>query len=257
MPNKSQTKPIFDVVHANAHHHSIHDVARMPELLANLIRSRRSVRAFLPDEPDSSEINAVLELARYAPSGSNTQPWKVHVLPKSTIDAVYEAVRKSSVTPRKKSWTDYLYFPPVLPAPYIDRRRALGQALYDLLGIGRRDLEKIHQQHLDNLRFFDAPVGILVTIDRSLERGSWVDLGIFVQTILLACSSRGLASCPQAAFAPFHEEIRTVIPMPEDQVLVCGIAIGYEDVTHPANQLRPSRAPLDEWVTWEGGMRKE
>jgi nitroreductase len=212
------------------------------------ITSRRSVRAFLPDPVDEATIRTILEVAARAPSGTNMQPWKVYVTTDETKKRIADAILNSGIRAEKAKWDEYRYYPDQFFEPYLTRRRAVGFALYGHLGIGRRDVDQMRAQHDRNFVFFDAPVGMIFTIDRRLNQGSWIDYGMFLQNIMVAARGRGLHTCPQAAFAPYHNQIRPVLGIPDEEVVVCGMALGYEDVTKPENDLRTERAPLNEWV---------
>lgn len=212
------------------------------------IRGRRSTRAFRPEGISTEVIRDVLALASRAPSGTNIQPWRVYVVGKPQIAEISSAIRQSGIRPDRAPWDDYQYYPNEFPEPFLARRREVGAALYRLLGIGRRDVAKMRAHFDRNFRFFDAPIGLLVTIDRRLEKGSWLDLGMFMQTLLLAAQARGIATCTQAAFAPYHHQIRPIVGIDPGEVLVCGIAMGYADEQCPENSLRTSRANIDDWV---------
>lgn len=214
----------------------------------NTIRSRRSTRAFEARDLSMSMVRELLSLAARAPSGTNMQPWRVTILDRPHIDAMAKAIAASGIKPHQAPWDDYRYYPETFPEPFAERRRTVGAALYGLLGIGRRDVKAMRRHFERNFRFFGAPVGLVISIDRRLEKGSWLDLGMFIQTLLLAAQARGIGSCVQAAFAPYHHHIRPVIGLPETDVLVCGIALGYADESRAENGLRTERAPLDEWV---------
>ena len=225
--------------------------ADVTEIVDEAITSRRSVRAFLPDPVNEETVREILEVAARAPSGTNMQPWKVYVVTGKTKHAISDAILTSGIRAEKVEWDEYKYYPSQFFEPYLTRRRAVGFALYNLLGIGRRDVERMREQHDRNFVFFDAPVGMIVTIDRRLEVGSWLDLGMFIENILIAARGRGLHTCPQAAFAPYHRQLRPILDIPENEVVVCGVALGYEDKSKPENQLRSERAPLDEWTVFK------
>ena len=214
------------------------------------LTSRRSVRAFLPTPVEDATIRDILAVAARAPSGTNMQPWKAYVVQGEKKQALSEAILNSGMRPEKIAWDEYKYYPDQFFEPYLTRRRAVGFALYSLLGIGRRDVEKMRAQHDRNFTFFDAPVGMIFTIDRRLNMGSWVDHGMFLQSIMIAARGRGLHTCPQAAFAPYHRQIRPLLSIPDEEIIVCGMALGYEDESKPENQLRSERAPLEEFVTF-------
>lgn len=212
------------------------------------IVSRRSVRAFLPTPVDEAVIRDILDVAARAPSGTNMQPWKVYVTTGEVKQRLSDAILNSGVRAEKAVWDEYKYYPDQFFEPYLGRRRANGFGLYGVLGIGRRDVDRMRAQHDRNFVFFDAPVGMIFTIDRRLNQGSWVDYGMFLQNIMIAARARGLHTCPQAAFAPYHRQIRPVLGIPDEEVVVCGIALGHEDTTKPENTFRTDRAPQEEWV---------
>ncbi len=212
------------------------------------IIQRRSVRAFLADSVSIKDINEILTVAARAPSGTNIQPWKVYIVTNQKIAEISKAIISSGIKPERAVWDDYRYYPSRFVEPYLARRRALGAALYKLLGIEKREVARMRAHFNRNFDFFGAPIGLFISIDRRLEVGSWLDLGMFIQNVLLVAQGRGLATCPQAAFAPFHKQIRGLIGMPDEEILVCGIGVGYEDREKPENSLRTDRAPLDDWV---------
>ena len=214
------------------------------------IESRRSVRAFLPDPVDEATVREILELAARAPSGTNMQPWRVYVTTGEAKERLSRTVLECGIRAEKAKWNEYKYYPDKFFEPYYGRRRAVGYALYGHLGIGKRDVDQMRAQHDRNFVFFDAPVGIIFTIDRRLNQGSWIDYGMFLQNIMIAARARGLHTCPQAAFAPYHRQIRPVLDIPDEEVLICGMALGYEDVSKPENDLRTERAPLEEWAVF-------
>lgn len=214
------------------------------------ITSRRSVRAFLPTPVADETIRDILRVASRAPSGTNMQPWKVYVLTGGKKEALSRAILDSGIRPEKIEWDEYRYYPDQFFEPYLTRRRTVGFALYGLLGIGRRDVERMREQHDRNFTFFDAPVGMIFTIDRRLNVGSWVDHGMFLQNVMIAARGRGLHTCPQAAFAPYHRQIRPLLGIPDEEVVVCGMALGHEDGTKPENALRSERAPVEDFVTF-------
>ena len=214
------------------------------------ITSRRSVRAFLPTPVPDETIKDILRVASRAPSGTNMQPWKVYVVTGERKAALSRAILDSGIRPEKIEWDEYRYYPDQFFEPYLTRRRTVGFALYSLLGIGRRDVERMRAQHDRNFTFFDAPVGMIFTIDRRLNAGSWVDHGMFLQNVMIAARGRGLHTCPQAAFAPYHRQIRPLLGIPDEEIVVCGMALGHEDETRPENGLRSERAPVEDFVTF-------
>jgi nitroreductase len=214
------------------------------------ITSRRSVRAFLPTPVERSVIEDILRVSARAPSGTNVQPWKVHVLSgaarQSLSDRIMEAYENAEVA--KSHTQEYDYYPTQWVSPYIDRRRKIGWDLYGLLGIAKTDKARMHAQHGRNYTFFDAPVGLIFTIDRILGQGSWLDYGMFLENIMIAARGRGLDTCPQAAFTQFHRIIAQELKLPESEMVVCGMALGYEDRSAVENQLLTEREPLESFV---------
>lgn len=225
-------------------------IAGDADIVDEAIVSRRSVRAFLPDMVDDDTIRAILTVAARAPSGTNMQPWKVYVTKGETKQRISDAILNSGIRAEKADWDEYRYYPTQFFEPYLTRRRANGFGLYGALGIGRREVDKMRAQHDRNFVFFDAPVGMIFTIDRRLNQGSWIDYGMFLQNIMVAARGRGLHTCPQAAFAPYHRQIRPVLNIPDEEIVVCGMALGHEDTSKPENAFRTDRVPLEEWVTF-------
>lgn len=210
------------------------------------IVSRHSIRAFLDRPVPRALIEHILGVASRAPSGTNTQPWKVYVLTGAALQALSGEILAAFEQPdwEKTHHDEYDYYPQEWKSPFIDRRRKVGWDLYGLLGIGKQDKEKMHAQHARNYAFFDAPVGLIFSIDRILGRGSWMDYGMFLQNIMVAARGWGLDTCPQAAFTPFHSIIARHVAMPAEEMLVCGMALGYADRKHIANQLVTEREPV-------------
>lgn len=214
------------------------------------IVSRRSVRAFLPDAVEDDVVRAILEVAARAPSGTNMQPWRAYVTRGEVKQRITDAILSSGIRAEKAEWDEYKYYPDQFFDPYQARRRANGFGLYGALGIGRREVDKMRAQHDRNFVFFDAPVGMIFTVDRRLNKGSWIDYGMFLQNIMIAARARGLHTCPQAAFAPYHRQIRPILNITDEEIVVCGMALGYEDTSKPENSFRTEREPLAEWVTF-------
>ena len=210
------------------------------------ITSRRSIRAFLPTAVPRTEIEALLEVASRAPSGSNTQPWKVYVLTGEIKHRVSEEILKvyNDKAQFEALTEDYKYYPTQWDSPYIERRRKVGLDLYKLLGLGRDDKAGMHAQHGRNYTFFDAPVGMFFTVDRTMNTGSWLDFGCFLQSLMIAARGRGLDTCAQAAFNRFHNTIRAVTGIPQSEVLMCGMALGYADMSKIENSLISEREPV-------------
>ncbi|AJG18896.1 nitroreductase [Cupriavidus basilensis] len=215
-------------------------------LIDQAIITRRSVRAFLDTPVPRAVVNEILAVASRAPSGTNAQPWRVYVLTgdakvklSADVLAAYDDPQRDS-----KYREEYPYYPREWVAPYIDRRRKVGWDLYSLLQISREDKARMHAQHARNFTFFGAPVGMIFTIDRILELGSWLDYGMFLQSIMVAARARGLDTCPQAAFTQFHAVIGNHLRLPADEMVVCGMALGHADPAAIENTLSTEREPV-------------
>lgn len=216
------------------------------------IRSRKSVRRFLPLHVPRHTVEHILELAARAPSGSNLQPWHVHVLTGQAKQDFCNDVLGAAKETNQQHQAEYDYYPSEWFEPYLGRRRQNGFGLYEKLGIARDDHEARELQTLRNFQFFDAPVGLLISLDKRLNTGSYLDVGMFVQNILLAARGRGLHTCAQAAFAWYHQIARRHVPILDEHVLVCGIALGYEDLGAPENALETPREELSRFTTFHG-----
>ena len=236
----------------------MHETANMtPEAVRSFvdeaIRSRKSVRAFLPTPVERATVEELLAVASRSPSGSNIQPWKVRVVGgevKSRLtQAILDAIERDGVDKYRREWN---YYPVQWREPFLGRRRKIGWDMYGLLGVGKGDHEGTHRARLRNYEFFGAPVGMIFTLDEDLEIGSWLDLGIFVGTIMIAARGRGLDTCPQAAFADFHQIIRPLLNIPENEIVICGMALGRIDPDAPVNTLTTERAPISDFATFEG-----
>jgi nitroreductase len=214
------------------------------------ITSRRSVRAFLPQAVPRPLIEDILKVASRAPSGTNTQPWKVYVLTGQALHTLSDKILAAYNDPaaRATHTQEYAYYPEQWQSPFMDRRRKVGWDLYGLLGIEKTDKARMHAQHGRNYCFFDAPVGLMFTIARVMGQGSWVDIGMFLQNIMVAARARGLDTCAQAAFIPFHRIVMAHIGAPADEQLVCGMALGWADPAAIENTLVTEREPVSSFV---------
>lgn len=209
------------------------------------ITSRRSIRAFLPTPVPREMVEAILQVAARAPSGTNTQPWKVHVLTGDAKRRLSDAIVAAYDDPAERAThtEEYAYYPTEWVSPYIDRRRKVGWDLYGLLGIGKTDKVRMHAQHGRNYRFFDAPVGLIFVIDRIMRQGSWLDYGMFLQNVMVAARARGLDTCPQAAFTQFHRIIEAQLGLQPHEQVVCGMSLGWADPAAVENGLVTEREP--------------
>ena len=214
------------------------------------ITSRHSIRAFLPTPVPRETIETILAVASRAPSGTNTQPWHVAVLTGAALQSLSMKLVAAYDDPveRARHTEEYAYYPTEWKSPFIDRRRKVGWDLYGLLGIAKTDKERMHAQHRRNYEFFGAPVGFMFTIDRIMRQGSWLDFGMFLENIMVAARGRGLDTCPQAAFTPFHRLITEAIGIPDDQQLVCGMSLGVRDPDAIENTLVTEREPVSAFA---------
>ena len=213
------------------------------------IQGRISTRAYL-DKPVSREtIRKILDTARWSPSGVNTQPWKVAVVQGEALARLSAALlqlQAEGVAPTP----DYSYYPGKWVQPYKGRRFQCGMDLYKALGIGREDKEKRLEAALNNYRFFGAPVSLFFFIDRDLRQGSWLDMGMFIQSVMLAAREFGLDTCPQASTADYPDAVREQLGITAQNLLVCGMAMGYADREHSVNRYRTQREAVDDFCTW-------
>lgn len=210
------------------------------------ITSRRSIRAFLPRPVPREMLEELLQVAARAPSGTNTQPWNVYVLTGAAREGLSQKISAAFDDPEqaRQHTEEYAYYPQEWRSPFVDRRRKVGWDLYSLLGIGKTDKARMHAQHRRNYEFFGAPVGLIFTIDRVMRQGSWLDYGMFLQSVMVAARARGLDTCPQAAFTPFHRIIREHLQLPEQEMVVCGMSLGYADPDAVENSLVTEREPV-------------
>lgn len=221
-----------------------------------IIRERRSIRAFTSQPVDNALLKEILTTASYAPSGTNTQAWKVYVVTGEMKDkisnAVIEVIENTRKNPElgEQYQEAFRYYPTEWVSPYIDRRRQNGWELYGLLGIEKGDKDKMHAQHLRNYRFFDAPVALFFTLNKVLGDGAKLDTAMFMQNLMLSAKSHGLDTCAQAAWNKYHSIVLPLLGA-ENEILVSAMALGYADKNHIVNTLKPPRAGLDEFCVWK------
>lgn len=215
------------------------------------ITSRRSVRGFLPTPVGREVVEHLLAVASRAPSGSNVQPWKVHVVSGPALERLKQELTAAHFggVPEAR---EYEYYPTEWRSPYLERRRKLGWELYRLTGVARGDHEAGLRQRGRNYAFFGAPVEMIFTIDRDLGQGSWLDFGMFLQNIMIAARGHGLDTCPQAAIANYPDILRRQLGIGADQTIICGMALGVADPAEPANRLVSEREPVEGFTTFHG-----
>jgi nitroreductase len=220
--------------------------------VADALRSRRSVRKFLDTPVPQATIRDILDLASNAPSGSNLQPWNVFVLTGKPLESLGNAIQAAYLADEPGHVRDYRYYTDALHEPFLARKRACGWGLYGTLGIVRGNKPAMKAQRATNYNFFGAPLGMVFTIDRGLEVGSWMDFGGFLQSVMLAARSVGLHSCAQASIAEYPTIVRRHLPVSDDHAVVCGMAVGHADFDARVNQFRTERCAVDEFATFLG-----
>ncbi len=213
------------------------------------MRGRKSTRAYLDKPVARATIESILDAARWAPSGVNCQPWQVAVVTgtiKTRISEALLAVRKIG----QPENPDYAYYPKDWQEPYKSRRKATGLALYQALDIGKDDAFARLKAWNGNYHFFGAPAGLLFFVDRALSQGAWVDMGMFIENVMLAARGHGLETCPQASLAEYPDIVRGILAIPATRALVCGMALGYADAGAPVNSYRTEREPVSVFTSW-------
>ena len=226
-----------------------HDIFQTAPDVFAAARTRRSIRAYKADPVSMETVREIVALGRHAPSGSNIQPWRVHAMIGATLKRVGTAIQQAFLAgdPGKR---DYDYYTDPIEEPWLARRRQCGWGLYGTLGIGRGDHAKSKAYRARNYDFFGAPAGLVFTIDRKLERGSWLDYGMFLQTIMLAARARGLHTCPEAAIASYPDIVRRELGITGDWIVICGMAMGYADPADVINTFQPPRIEVDDYAVF-------
>ena len=210
------------------------------------VDSRKSIRAFLDKAVDDSLIKELLQKSSRAASGGNLQPWKVYVINGKTMNSFHKF---------QSEWTEtetpaYAIYPENLKEPYKTSRYEVADDMYSLLGIAREDKEERFKQVLKNYEFFGAPAAFFCFVDRQMGRPQWSDLGMFLQTFMLLAREAGLDTCPQEAWAMKQESVTAFVEAPDELMLFCGMAIGYQDESEKVNELRTSRRPIEDWTVF-------
>ena len=223
--------------------------ARTPDMSAReAVTGRKSVRGFLSNPVPRDTIEAILSEAARAPSGTNAQPWQVHVVAGAARDRLVRAVVAAAEVEEKSQ--EYRYYPDDWFEPYLSRRRKVGYDLYGLLGIARQDWDRRKAQHIRNFELFDAPVGLFFVMDRRLAQGSWLDTGMFIANVMTLARAHGLETCPQASWLTYGAVVHRELAIPDDRILLCGMALGRPDWDVPANALETERAALADFTTF-------
>jgi nitroreductase len=213
------------------------------------IRNRSCHRAFLDKPVSRAIIQKILDIARFAPSGTNTQPWKVAIVTGNSKQQISDAIiaaRKQGSEPNP----DYHYYPTQWIEPYKSRRFSCGMALYGALQIERQDTARRKAIWDLNYQFFGAPVGLFFYIDAVMDKGTYLDMGMFLQNVMLAARAQGLETCPQASLSEYPDIVRQHLQLNNDQIILCGLALGYSDYNNPINQYRTDREPVEKFTQW-------
>jgi len=213
------------------------------------MRGRKSTRAYLDKPVARATIESILDAARWAPSGVNCQPWQVAVVTGTIKTRITEALLAARKAGQPEN-PDYAYYPSDWQEPYKSRRKATGLALYRALNIGKDDAFARLKAWNGNYHFFGAPAGLLFFVDRALSQGAWVDMGMFIENVMLAARAHGLETCPQASLAEYPDIVRGILTVPATRALVCGMALGYADADAPVNSYRTEREPVSAFTTW-------
>ena len=217
-----------------------------------VVRGRFAARSFTDRPVSRREVTDILDVARFAPSGGNIQPWHIHVVAGAKKRALSAAVTEAHEEQRSDHTSEYRYYADDLPGAFGERRAEFGRIFYGSLGIDQTDGAARGRQTARNYEFFGAPVGMIVTIDRRLEKGSWVDLGMFVQNVLIVAASRGLDTCPQETFARYHVILRRHLPIQADEIVVCAISLGYADAAGRARAGAMPKTAVAGFSTFTG-----
>ena len=212
--------------------------------VSEAVASRASIRAFSSNPVKNNLIEEILKKSSRSPSGGNLQPWKIFVVNNSAMNEFLEF---------QKSWTEaetpaYDIYPPKLKEPYRTSRFELGEQMYEILGIGREDKDARIAQVMENFRFFGAPCALFCFVDRQMGPPQWSDLGMFLQTFMLLAKEAGLDTCAQEAWSIKHDSVSKFVKAEDDDILFCGMAIGYREDNAPVNSLKSQRRPLKEWA---------
>ena len=218
--------------------------------VSDIVKSRISTRAFLDTPVSDDDVRAILDIAKFAPSGGNVQPWRVHVVAGAARERLVATVKKAIAENPFAEEAELKIYPAKLWEPHRTRRYALAEQMYEKLGIAREDKPARLSWVLNNFEFFGAPVGLFFTLDRRFDKGQWAHLGMLMQTIALVAEEKGLATCMQESWMTRARTVSAFLGVPDGEQLYCGMALGYADKTAAVNSLRSERAELDEFVTF-------
>jgi nitroreductase len=220
--------------------------------VTDAVLARKSVRAFKPEPIPLADLKALLDVAKHAPSGGNMQPWKMIVLGGDEVAAVVKLGQATLAANPRGEADEHPIYPAVVAEPHRTRRYQVGEAMYEILGIAREDKMGRLGQMAQNFTFFGAPHAIFFVIDKSMGHGQWAHLGMLMQTICLVAEEKGIATCMQEAWGMVRKTLATHFSLPDNEMIYCGMALGYEDKSAAINSLRTARAPLEEIAVFKG-----
>ena len=218
--------------------------------VSEAVNSRRSMRVFKPDPVAKADIEWIIENANRSASNGNLQPWKLYVTMGAARKRLSSAILKAMDDGDNGPGAEYNVYPQEMTPVYDARRKLVGKQLYTLLGVPRGDAAGMLKQFRKNYEFFDAPVGMILSVEKRMGNGQWIDCGIFLDQLMLLAREKGLHTCPQAAFSRYQHVVRRELEIPEDQTVICGLALGYADPDVVPNSLITDRAPIQDFNTW-------
>ncbi|NQW54919.1 MAG: nitroreductase [Rhodospirillales bacterium] len=218
--------------------------------VSEAVNSRRSMRVFKPDPVAKADIEWIIENANRSASNGNLQPWKLYVTMGAARKRLSSAILKAMDDGDNGPGAEYNVYPQEMTPVYDARRKLVGKQLYTLLGVPRGDAAGMLKQFRKNYEFFDAPVGMILSVEKRMGNGQWIDCGIFLDQLMLLAREKGLHTCPQAAFSRYQHVVRRELEIPEDQTVICGLALGYADPDVVPNSLITDRAPIQDFTTW-------
>ena len=231
---------------------SVSDEGSSTISVSEAVESRSTVRQFLNKPVAKSDIEDILLKAQRAPSGGNLQPWKVYVVAGNARDELVNIVKEKKAVNPLGDGSEYAIYPPELKDPYRTRRRVCGQQLYETIGIARENKVAKFAQLERNFSFFGAPVGLFFTLDRQMGLGQWADMGMFMQNVMLLATEKGLATCAQEAWAVWYKTISEFVGIPDEEMLFCGMGLGYADPAAQINTFKTERGSLEEFAVLKG-----
>ncbi len=218
--------------------------------VSDAVNSRRSMRVFKPDPVPKTVIEWIIETANRSASNGNLQPWKLYVTTGKARERLSAAILAAIDTADHGPGGEYDVYPKEFAPVYDQRRKLVGKQLYTLLNVPRGDTAGMQKQFRKNFDFFDAPVGMILCVERGMGNGQWIDCGIFLDQLMLLAREQGLHTCPQAAFSRYQHVVRRELKIPDNQIVICGLALGHADPDVIPNSLVTERAPIDDFTTW-------